>query len=58
MNDRILRAEIARGLTNYPRHDVDLIKGHRSVEFAKLLKIETYYDEVIHRDDLVVEHDV
>ncbi len=46
---------IARGLINYPRSDVDVIKGHRSSEFAKLLKVETYYDEVIHRDDLVVE---
>jgi glutamate 5-kinase len=46
---------VARGLINYPRHDVEVIKGHRSAEFAKLLHVETYYDEVIHRDDLVVE---
>jgi glutamate 5-kinase len=45
---------VARGLINYPRADVDVIKGHKSSEFAKLLKTETYYDEVIHRDDLVI----
>lgn len=48
-------AAIARGLTNYPRADVDLIMGHRSSEFARLLHTDTYYDEVIHRDDLVLE---
>ncbi len=46
-------AAIARGLTNYSRQDVELIKGHKSAEFPKLLKTESYYDEVIHRDDLV-----
>ncbi len=46
---------VARGLINYPRADVDVIKGHKTAEFARLLKTDTYYDEVIHRDDLVVE---
>jgi glutamate 5-kinase len=46
---------IARGLTNYPRAEVELIKGHKSGEFAHLLKTDTYYDEVIHRDDLVID---
>jgi glutamate 5-kinase len=45
---------VARGLTNYSAADVELIKGHRTSEFAKLLKVDTYYDEVIHRDDLVL----
>ena len=48
---------IARGLTNYCRGDVDLIKGHKSSEFPALLKTETNYQEVIHRDDLVLVHD-
>jgi glutamate 5-kinase len=48
--------EFARGLVNYPVRDLRLIKGlHTS-------KIETtlghkYYDEVIHRDNLVIWHD-
>jgi glutamate 5-kinase len=46
---------VAHGLTNYSRPQVEIIKGHKSAEFAKLLKAETYYDEVIHRDDLVLE---
>ena len=47
---------IARGLSNYTRDEVEKIKGHKSSEFAKLLGTDTYYDEVIHRDDLVIEH--
>jgi glutamate 5-kinase len=47
-------AEVARGLCNYSRGEVEVIKGHKSGEFARLLKMETYWDEVIHRDDLVV----
>jgi len=46
---------IGRGLTNYGRGDVEIIRGHKSAEFSGLLKAETYYDEVIHRDDLVLE---
>jgi glutamate 5-kinase len=48
--------EFARGLVNYPERDLRRIKGlHTS-------KIETtlghkYYDEVIHRDNLVIWHD-
>jgi glutamate 5-kinase len=46
---------IARGLTNYSQPDVEKIRGHRSSHFASLLHTDSYYDEVIHRDDLVVE---
>ena len=46
---------VARGLTNYRSADIELIKGHKTTEFAGLLHTETYYDEVIHRDDLVLE---
>jgi glutamate 5-kinase len=45
---------IGRGLTNYGRGDVEIIRGHKTSEFAALLKTEVYYDEVIHRDDLVL----
>ncbi len=46
---------IARGLTNYSHGDVEKIRGHRSSHFPQLLHADTYYDEVIHRDDLVLE---
>ena len=46
---------VARGLTNYTHVEITKIRGHKSGEFAQLLDMETYYDEVIHRDDLVVE---
>jgi len=45
---------IARGLTNYSRGDVEKIKGHKSRDFGALLGSETWYDEVVHRDDLVI----
>jgi glutamate 5-kinase len=46
---------VARGLINYSHAELELIKGHKSSEFAGLLKTDTYYDEVIHRDDMVVD---
>jgi glutamate 5-kinase len=46
---------VARGLTNYSQEDVEKIRGQRSSNFAVLLQTDSYYDEVIHRDDLVVE---
>jgi len=45
--------EIARGLCNYSRADVDLISGKRTTEIAAILGHKAY-DEVIHRDDLAL----
>lgn len=45
--------EIARGLTNYDSATVARIRGHRSSEFKKILG-EKLYDEVVHRDNMVV----
>ncbi|HEY5648687.1 MAG TPA: glutamate 5-kinase [Nitrospiria bacterium] len=45
--------EIARGLVNYPSPEVLKIKGLRSSEIKKTLGYKDY-DEVIHRDNLVV----
>ena len=45
--------EIARGLTNYDSDAVELIKGKRSSEIEKILGYKDY-DEVIHRDNLVL----
>jgi glutamate 5-kinase len=44
---------IARGLTNYSADDVRLIQGKKTSEVRALLK-EQAYDEVVHRDNLVV----
>jgi glutamate 5-kinase len=45
--------EFARGLVNYPGHELRLIKGlHTSKIEARLG--QKYDDEVIHRDNLVI----
>ena len=45
--------EFARGLSNYGRDEVEKIKGLRSSEIAAVLG-QKPYDEVIHRDNLVI----
>ena len=45
---------VARGLSNYAAADVDRVKGMRSAAVRDLLA-DAAYDEVIHRDNLVVE---
>ncbi len=45
--------EIARGLTNYNADELRLIMGKRSNQFQKVLH-RPAYDEVVHRDNLVV----
>lgn len=47
--------ELARGLINYSAAEARQIKGHRSTQFEKLLGRRAY-DEVIHRDNMVVTH--
>jgi glutamate 5-kinase len=47
-------ALIARGLSNYASAAVETIRGKKTAEVRELLK-EAAYDEVIHRDNLVVE---
>lgn len=49
--------ELARGLTNYSAEELRLIMGKRSSQFAKLLG-NAAYDEVIHKDNLVVLGDL
>ncbi len=46
-------AEIARGLINYNTGDLEKIKGLKTSEVRKLFG-SNYYEEVIHRDDMVV----
>jgi glutamate 5-kinase len=45
--------ELARGLINYDSREARRIMGRRSSEFAEILR-RTAYDEVIHRDNLVL----
>jgi glutamate 5-kinase len=44
---------VARGLTNYSSSDVQLIRGKKTSDVRALMK-EQAYDEVVHRDNLVV----
>ncbi len=45
--------EIARGLVNYNSRDLDQIKGMKTAAMRSLVG-QNFYDEVIHRDDLVL----
>jgi glutamate 5-kinase len=45
---------VARGLSNYSSAGVEQIRGKKTAEVRELLK-EAAYDEVVHRDNLVVE---
>lgn len=44
---------LAQGLSNYDAGDVDRIRGKKTAEVRSLLQ-EAAYDEVVHRDNLVV----
>ena len=44
---------LARGLSNYSASDTDKIRGKKSADVRSLLH-ESAYDEVVHRDNLVV----
>ena len=46
-------AALARGLTNYSAVDVERIRGKKTQDVRALLQ-EAAYDEVVHRDNLVV----
>jgi glutamate 5-kinase len=45
---------IARGLSNYSAEDVRRIAGKKTAEVRNLLA-EAAYDEVVHRDNLVMD---
>ncbi len=46
-------AEIGRGLVNYNTADLEQIRGLKTTEVRKLFP-RNFYEEVIHRDDLVI----
>ena len=45
--------EFARGLVNYSAQELNQIKGLHTSKIEKILGYKAY-DEIIHRDDLVV----
>ena len=45
--------EFARGLTNFSWMEIRKIKGLKSSEIKEALGYK-YYDEIVHRDNLVV----
>ena len=47
------RKEFARGLVNYTSEEINRIKGKKTAEIESVLGYK-YYDEIIHRDDLVI----
>jgi len=46
--------EIARGLSNYTREDLERIRGLNSARIAEVLGVEAAFAEVVHRDNLVL----
>ncbi len=51
--------EIARGIVNFSSTEIDLIKGLHTDVIADVLSVGTTYDEVVHRNNLVLlTHDI
>jgi len=47
--------EIARGLTNFSSDEIKKIMRKKTSLIPKILNSDTYFDEVIHRDNLVIK---
>ena len=46
--------EIARGLTNFSSKEIDLIKGLQSSRIPEVLGTDSFFDEIVHRDNMVI----
>ncbi|RKX98599.1 MAG: glutamate 5-kinase [Spirochaetes bacterium] len=46
--------EIARGLTNFSSDELKLIMGKNTKMIPEILNCESYFEEVVHRDNMVV----
>jgi glutamate 5-kinase len=48
------RVEIARGLSNFASQEIELIKGLNTRRIPEVLGMDSYFDEVVHRDNMVI----
>ena len=48
------RHEVARGLTNFSSEDLAKIKGLQTGSIPQVLGNESYFEEVVHRDNMVI----
>jgi glutamate 5-kinase len=46
--------ELARGLSNFSSEELEKIRGMNTKKIPDVLGAETYFDEVVHRDNLVI----
>jgi glutamate 5-kinase len=46
--------EIARGLTNFSSEDLERIKGLQTGKIPQVLGSDSYFEEVVHRDNMVI----
>jgi glutamate 5-kinase len=46
--------EVARGLSNFSSDDLEKIRGLNTKKIPEVLGEEAYFDEVVHRDNLVI----
>ncbi len=51
------KGEVARGLVRYDAQDLKRIKGLKTSQIEQVLG-EKYYDEIVHRDDMVLTADL
>ena len=50
--------EIARGLVNFTSEELRRIRGLHTSRIGQVLQTDTYFDEVIHRDNMVAGEDL
>ena len=48
------RIEIARGLVNFSSEELDAIKGLNTKKIPEVLGVSVYFEEAVHRDNLVI----
>jgi glutamate 5-kinase len=48
------RVEIARGLVNFSSEELRAIKGLNTRRIPDVLGVDTYFEEAVHRDNLVI----
>lgn len=46
--------DIARGLTNFSSEELNLIKGLNTKKIPEVLSVDTYFEEVVNRDNMVI----